>query len=148
MKVYQFPRITRKLKKKKKQEPTLQDDTDVNLSKESLDDIMQELEGWVKDQDNPAQLIDTSEIDEALFKEFFKSFPCLKNYVGKTSQDVLAIYNAGELTDHQDIVVELIFELLSPYNFGFDLSEAFLALEKQDREAIIKVIDLYEKSLD
>ncbi|NRA46291.1 MAG: hypothetical protein HRU09_15165 [Oligoflexales bacterium] len=149
MKVYQFPRKTRKLEKKqKKQEPICNGELDSSLSKESLNEILQELEGWVKDQDSPAELIDCPEIDANQFRLFCTAFPCLKTLHGIGVHDVLAKYSAGKLTDQQDIAVELIFELLSSYNFGFDISEAFLAFAGEDRKAVIKVLSLYESTLN
>lgn len=148
MKVYQFPRKTRKLQKKqKKQDPICSEELDAGLNRDSLNEIMEELEGWIKDQDNPAELVDASQIDAEQFQIFCRSFPCLEPLLDKNAQEILAIYSAGNLTDQQDIVVELIFELLSSYNFGFDISEAFLALGKEDRKAIVEVINLYENSL-
>ena len=149
MKVYQFPKKTRKLQKKqKKQDSASSEELDTGLSKESLNEIMQELEGWIEEQDNPAGLIDASEIDAKQFHIFCRTFPCLLPLVDKGAKEILAIYSAGNLTDQQDIAVELIFELLSSYNFGFDISEAFLALEKEDRKAIVEVLKLYENSLN
>ena len=149
MKVYQFPKRTRKLQKKqKKQDPIVGEEHEAASSKESLTDIMKELEGWIKDQENPAEQLDASDIDPEQFQRFCDSFPCMDALSGKKAQELLGLYGAGTLTSQQNIVVEFLFELLSPYNFGFDISDAFLVLDRKDRRSLIEVLSIYENSLN
>jgi hypothetical protein len=83
-------------------------------------------------------------IDSAQFRSLVLSFPCFSEADSEQAPDellalVLAAFNEDNLTEEQDLVVELVLHLHSP-EAQFNLRRSLEVWSKGDKEALARLI--------
>ena len=88
------------------------------------------------------ETIDLDKIDKKLFEKYLLQFPCYANLIQNIDPHYL--YNlyeqTGTLTEEQELGLICVLELLTEYDFGFMLRDAFEVWSMDDTAAFIKII--------
>ena len=134
MKVYQFPLKPESKKSNMKADPT----KSLNSKDSNFDDQA--------DFEDIFEEIDISKVNRLLFLRYAKLFPSFKPFQKLIKQgkiETLHHYYCEEeiFSEAQELIFEFLIELLSPYDCGFMIKEIYLLLPKEDRCALIKILD-------